>query len=57
MGQNRLYNKITPGKISFEDSLSGRMPDKCTIAAEGHNDLMQDTIMRQKLCKKITTEG
>ena len=35
-------------KKAIGDFLYGGMPDKCTIAVEGHNDLMRNMINREK---------
>jgi hypothetical protein len=37
--KNRLYHKIPTGKKSIGDSLYGGVPNKYTIAMEGHNDV------------------
>jgi hypothetical protein len=46
--KNSLYHKIPPGKKAIGDSLYGGMPDKCTVAVEGHNYLTQNMINRAK---------
>jgi len=42
--KNSLHHKIPPGKNTIGDSLNGGMPDKCTVAVEGHNSLTQNMI-------------
>lgn len=42
--KNSLYFQIPDGKKAIGDSLYAGMPDKCTVALNGHNKVTRDLI-------------
>lgn len=48
MGPKQFVQRDSGGRKAIGDSLYGGMPDKCTVALKGHNQVARDLINRAK---------